>query len=537
MRKWIAVLLSLLLALSMIGAAAEMADGLTPITFPELHFTTAIDFEAVAQVEGYRELFIYTGKVEYLPYFYVNVSDEADRMTDGQAGIDAIIDSDKESYGGNGAMSFTQHGDFNLGGKYMPNVEAQFTANAGHKVYSCTAIDVRDGYTILYGAFYVDEGSRDFMLRGLNTIAENLQYTGGAAGTLTQTGDNLGVHTFSITDVQETENGFGRCIAPVSYNVRWEHTCCTTNNSISMPHRLAIVAQSPEKGIVMHYLSGGEYICSTDGSTGLDGQFSSEWYTPILHYMDASEYCDYVAVTNFPELAGSMKPVSEDTFPAAQQALERMANAKLAGTSVASLFNVSLEGCTVSQKRYSCEYGSSPYYIVVLTAVLAARITTSYGGLKLENGGLSYGTVESGAISWEVPFTYILTCPTDNWAEGSAAFDLFVTNTRASDQFEEANKKLASALWDVVVQSYGLASGSDYSERVLREETANGEDYDMEQVTDYIFDQNDYTLSDGSHVKVSAAYDYVYEGENGAAYYSDSAFAEPGGSIRLYPNQ
>jgi len=56
-------------------------------------------------------------------------------------------------------------------------------------------------------------------------------------------------------------------------------------------------------------------------------------------------------------------------------------------------------------------------------------------------------------------------------------------------------------------------------------------------VTDYIFDQNDYTLSDGSHVKVSAAYDYVYEGENGAAYYSDSAFAEPGGSIRLYPNQ
>ena len=84
---------------------------------------------------------------------------------------------------------------------------------------------------------------------------------------------------------------------------------------------------------------------------------------------------------------------------------------------------------------------------------------------------------------------------------------------------------------------FGGTYGDDYSDRVMKEETAKGDDYDDERFTDYLFDQNDYTLSDGSHVKVSTAYDYVYEGDNGVVYYSDSAFAQPGGSTQLYPNR
>ena len=70
----------------------------------------------------------------------------------------------------------------------------------------------------------------------------------------------------------------------------------------------------------------------------------------------------------------------------------------------------------------------------------------------------------------------------------------------------------------------------------MKEETARGNDYDDERVTDYIFDQNDYTLEDGSHVKVSTGYSYVWEGDNGNVYASNSLFDQPGGSTQLYPN-
>jgi hypothetical protein len=70
---------------------------------------------------------------------------------------------------------------------------------------------------------------------------------------------------------------------------------------------------------------------------------------------------------------------------------------------------------------------------------------------------------------------------------------------------------------------------------VLSSSTSSDDTYNDERYTDYIFDQNDYTLSDGTHVKVSTAYDYVYEGDNGVVYFSDSAFPEPG--TRLTPNR
>ncbi len=57
-----------------------------------------------------------------------------------------------------------------------------------------------------------------------------------------------------------------------------------------------------------------------------------------------------------------------------------------------------------------------------------------------------------------------------------------------------------------------------------------------DQFSDYIFDQNDYTLSNGDHVKVPDSYDYVYEGDDGNVYVSDSSFDQPGGSTQLYPN-
>lgn len=709
MRKLVSILLILSLLASLSAALAEDGET-TVIAFPELPFTTLADFDCVARAEGNHELFLYTGKLDTLPCLYICLDDGPDRIADADQYIDDVeIAGIREDYGANGGMQFSRHGDFKLGGRPMANVEMEFTANSGHKVYKVTAAEVRDGYSVIYSALYTDPGLREYLLTALDTLAANLRYTGtGAAApsgdvvavpvTCAQQGyttladpawrtewvdgdgmyfhftdDNVpyvlawvdngedritdgavalenylpdlqeqyrqngavsttlhgsftvagrpvaaadvqyrnsvgmkiyllvvvdvresftatyhvryleeagrqqaldaldliaanlnltapaeaprveaprdrqepsaeaGVYSLAVSGLRETENGFGRCVAPEDYEVRWGHTCCTTDNSISIPHRLGIIAQCPERGIMMRYISGGDFLCTDDGSTEYDGQFNADFYTPMLHYMDASEYCDYLAVTSFPELADTLKVVSEDPLPEARQAMDRLARAKLAKMQVPDsgllgVYKIEAGEYSVCKKHYSCEYEGTPNEMVIVTACLPIRISTSYSGLKPEGGKLVYGTIETSSISWEVPFTYILTCPSEFWAEGSTAFDQFVANTRTSDQFNEANQKLAKALWKVVEKSKGLSSGTSYSEQTLREETGNGEDYYDEQVTDYIFDQNDYTLSDGSHVKVSTAYDYVYEGDNGTVYYSNSAFAPTGGGTQLYPN-
>lgn len=538
MRKWICAVMLLVMLIQPFGARAENA---VPFTCAEQGYATLVDPAWRAEwVDG--DGVYYHFEEDNMPYVLAWVNSGGNRITDGAAFLSEELGGLQEKYSLNGGVSTSQYGEFSVGGRPVSAADMQYFNSQGLKIYLLIVVDVREDFTAIYHARYLDDSQRQCILDALGLIDANMRLTGRTESPAPQIGGAAaGVQTFFITDVQETENGFGRCVAPAGYDVQWGHTCCTFNNSISIPHRLAILAECPERGVMMRYFSGADYLSTVDGSTARDGEFDENFYTPILHYMDASAYCDYLAVENFPELAGSMKLVSEDTLPKAREALERLAGERVKalndGTGSSGLFSLEREGYTICKKRYSCDYNGTPHDIVVLTACLAVRIKTSYEGLKVEGGKLVFGKIETSAISWETPFIYILTCPSENWAEGSAAFELFTANTRASDQFNEANRKLAKALWKIVEESHGLESGRDYSERTLREEAEKGDDYDLEQVTDYIFDQNDYTLSDGSRVKVSTAYDYVYEGDNGAVYYSNSALAEPGGSTRLYPNR
>ena len=143
---------------------------------------------------------------------------------------------------------------------------------------------------------------------------------------------------------------------------------------------------------------------------------------------------------------------------------------------------------------------------------------------------------EGHYILWDAPYVYSMLCPVDQWDQASAMFAVFTENTSVSDQFLLANQRLSTEIWSSLT-GIDLVGGKEIGERIMREETSAGDDYDEERFTDYIFDANDYTLSDGSHVKVSTAYDHVYEGDNGVVYYSDSAFAQPGGSTELTPNR
>ena len=123
-------------------------------------------------------------------------------------------------------------------------------------------------------------------------------------------------------------------------------------------------------------------------------------------------------------------------------------------------------------------------------------------------------------------------------------FQMFIDNTNVNDQFIDANDAIATEIMTTVINNWNMqcAASSAYAQAMTAmtfasvESAMSADNYSSDRFSDYIFDQNDYTLSDGSSVQISTAYDYVYEGSNGVVYYSNSAFDQPGGSTQLYPN-
>ena len=148
------------------------------------------------------------------------------------------------------------------------------------------------------------------------------------------------------------------------------------------------------------------------------------------------------------------------------------------------------------------------------------------------------GTVNQTMIAWDSPGCYFMLTPEEEFETNKDIFNQFGSNTTVSDQFTKALANVRNQITQSGSQNYSSMSDitgecqSSMSSSMGSEDTYTTTD----QFSDYIFDQNDYTLSNGDHVKVPTSYDYVYEGTDGNVYVSDSSFDQPGGSTQLYPN-
>ena len=334
--------------------------------------------------------------------------------------------------------------------------------------------------------------------------------------------------TFTVTDIAEGGMVVGRCTAPEGYTLTSKATCSVTGQSAGNPWLLRVMAQSPDKIVNLSYFSARDYV---DDGSGQSGVFSYQYYTPLKPYMTAAQFCD----DHLYSMLGAPKTVElleDDAYPDLQALTRQRADALLAtyrslltGTGVTA----DKAELSLARRRYRVVTDSGLEYIYcVAAATQGVWFTAALPG--------PYVDIRNSYVLWEAPYVYAMLCPAHLWQERGAAFDTFVQNTSASDQFIAANRKLSDQLWDIIT-GRGTGEADRYSEEVMRQETASGDDYDDERFTDYIFDQNDYTLSSGDHVKVSTAYDYVFEGADGNVYYSNSLSDQPGGSTQLYPNR
>ena len=332
-----------------------------------------------------------------------------------------------------------------------------------------------------------------------------------------------------MTPVDAQDMRLGQCLAPQGYTVTPVTNFFENNRSITDPLGLGIVAVSPDGRISMVYEKSSTYIeivSSTIGGMTLrtheDGKFDTETMTPMVRYPQPSAYA--LAYLN------GMYPGVEITYRGSmdlsqyQPALQQNAQAFYDGLKATQPIGTNIDGVAVTADicGFSCEMNGETYYIVVGTVLRAIQMTMSIQQLQ--------GTMTETEIIWSPLCTYVLSCPDEELGNVYPAFEAFMENTTVSDQFIKANDKLANELRQIIVDSRG-----GYAVNVLRDSTSGRDTYDDERFTDYIFDQNDYTLSDGTHIKIPTSYDYVYEGDNHAVYFSDSAFPEPG--TQLTPNR
>ena len=185
---------------------------------------------------------------------------------------------------------------------------------------------------------------------------------------------------------------------------------------------------------------------------------------------------------------------------------------------------------TVVDNRYAVTTQSGQTeYIEVFTLVWAYQ--TSW---VVQNTSITVNE-----IYWCVPFMYISTAESEQaLASTQNEFLTFVSNSQISPEFyylvrqyrSYIENQLAQQLTNQIqaateIQSQlmdGYSSSSDTNDRVT------------DMWSDYIYDRDDYTTSDGSTVKVPTYYDHVYETDSGDIYVTNDSLNVPTDWQELY---
>lgn len=185
---------------------------------------------------------------------------------------------------------------------------------------------------------------------------------------------------------------------------------------------------------------------------------------------------------------------------------------------------------TVVDNRYAVTTQSGQTeYIEVFTLVWAYQ--TSW---VVQNSSITVNE-----IYWCVPFTYIFTAESEQALTSMQnEFLTFVSNSSVSPEFYYLVEQYRAYIENLLAQQLtnqiqaateiqsqlmdGYSSSSDTNDRVT------------DMWSDYIYDRDDYTTSDGSTVKVPTYYDHVYETDSGDIYVTNDSLNVPTNWQELY---
>lgn len=347
---------------------------------------------------------------------------------------------------------------------------------------------------------------------------------------------------YKVTEVEDPEMGMtiARCYAPVDYSVSGEAFWCGKWQSISAPAQVYVTACSADGNTVMGFYSLVCYEQILDYSVNgilckehQDGMFDVESLIPMLAFMDADMYCDYMAGIILPDQNLQLKGQAEVTDEEQSVMDEKANEIYQQSLPFMSEMGFQIDGAYfgVAERTYSVELDGSDFLLTVCAATDGIQFSSS------KDFVYNMGTMTTCMVSWESPFVFFMVTPESEHEKNYLAYEQFVLNTAISDQFTAAFTQAQTEITQKMLQIGGssMDAVSDYCKSSISSSMGSDSSYSDERFTDYIFSQNDYTMSNGDHVKVSTSYDYVYEDESGNIYVSNST-EQPAGTTRLYAN-
>lgn len=299
---------------------------------------------------------------------------------------------------------------------------------------------------------------------------------------------------------------YGTIAAPGSFRLNWQITSDGTYESSANPIHMTATATQENTGIQFIYESTRDFVDILKGSdrSHQEGRIDMTTLTWMFRYQTASQYADRkaaeIAAANGttaiqlyenagdPYMLNVMQMLSDNILQSAQN------NANLSRGGL----RVTDGGFTYADRIYSINISGREWRI---------SVTTSVFFMTMEATSTGFVTLHSNIRSWQSPATWIAIYPAD--VQVGKAFNAFKTNTTVNNNFQMANMEIS------------------------RNITGVGSAVDTNSFSDYIFDMNEYVTSSGERVKISTAYDYVWQDGN-QVYFSDSALDMPSGADRLY---
>lgn len=185
---------------------------------------------------------------------------------------------------------------------------------------------------------------------------------------------------------------------------------------------------------------------------------------------------------------------------------------------------------TVVDNRYAVTTQSGQMeYIEVFTLVWAYQ--TSW---VVQNSSITVNE-----IYWCVPFMYISTAESEQaLASTQNEFLTFVSNSHVSPEFYYLVQQYRSYIENQLAQQLTnqIQAATDIQSQLMDGYSSSSDTNDRvtDMWSDYIYDRDDYTTSDGSTVKVPTYYDHVYETDSGDIYVTNDTLDVPSDWQELY---
>ena len=509
--------------------AEAQSEKLVTAVCTEQGFSTMVPSTCDAQfVEG-SGLQISLGSPGYVPFVLVWRVNTA--QYDAWAYLDERLTPRLQKQYGDNLIGVGQYEYYSTGGKELPANLYNYRTGSG-VLNLLKLVEVRDDHAILYTAKF-SNATREETLHVLDLAVRYYQPSVPGQTRVESEVSQQTATPMVPMDIQVDSMKLGRTMVPEGYTTLPRLNNCTQQVSLGNPLQFSLTAMAPDGEVIMYYASDADYIhiLATDNWTGINrshvnGQTDYTTLTPMLESMQADAYCDYAMQQLFGFTDWTVYGTRD--FSKYQSQIEQLLQEKynlIAPGLTAIGATVEHADMMFAQRGYTSTMNGTDYFATVCCLTFRIRYSVSMPG--------AYERV----VLWDVPCLYAMVCPVTRTDFTLPIFELFMENTSVSDQFMQANRHASNEIRVNALKARSLTPFSGYCTDVLRSSTDTGEDYYEDRFSDYLFDQNEYTLSDGTQVKVSTSFEHVYEGDHSTVYVSTGSLTVPGGATELTPNR